>query len=66
MCCLLDPTSLCDILSVWSLICIGPMVQAKTEVLSLALEHVIEPGELRFSIELLADWQSPIGRLCSD
>jgi hypothetical protein len=41
-------------------------VHAKCEVSSLALEHAIKPGELRFPIGLPADWQSPIGHLCSD
>jgi hypothetical protein len=36
----------------------------KIEVSSLAPEHIINPGELRFSIGLLADWQSLIGPLC--
>jgi hypothetical protein len=38
----------------------------KIEISSLASEHVINPGELRFSIGLPADWQSPIEPLCSN
>jgi hypothetical protein len=38
----------------------------KFEVLSLAPKHVINSGELRFSIRLSVDWQSPIGPLCSN
>jgi hypothetical protein len=38
----------------------------KIEVLSLAPEHVMNPGELQFPIELPADWQSSIGPLCSN
>jgi hypothetical protein len=38
----------------------------KIEISSLAPEHVINPGELRFSIGLPANWQSSIGPLCSN
>jgi hypothetical protein len=38
----------------------------KVEVSSLAPEHVNNPGELRFSVGLPADWQLPIGPLCSN
>jgi hypothetical protein len=41
-----------------------PPVHAKFEVSSLAPEHVINPGELRFPIGLPTDGQSPIGPLC--
>jgi hypothetical protein len=44
----------------------GPSVQAKIEVISLALEHTIKPSELWFPIRLPTDWQSPIGRLYLD
>jgi hypothetical protein len=40
------------------------LVQAKNELSSLAPEHVIKLGELRFPLP--ADWQSPLGRLCLD
>jgi hypothetical protein len=43
-----------------------PLVQAKIEVSSLAPKHIIKPCELWFLIGLPVDWQSPIGRLCSD
>jgi hypothetical protein len=42
------------------------LVWTKIEVSSLAPEHVIKPGELRFRIGLPMDWQSSIERLCSD
>jgi hypothetical protein len=42
------------------------LVWAKIEVSSLAPEHVIKPGKLRFPIGLPTDWQSSIERLCSD
>jgi hypothetical protein len=53
--------------SAWLIIHIywGPGPE-KIEVSSLAPKHVINPGELRFSIGLPADWQSPIGPLCSN
>jgi hypothetical protein len=38
----------------------------KNELSSLAPEHVINSSELRFLIGLPADWQSPIGLLCSN
>jgi hypothetical protein len=38
----------------------------KIEVSLLAPEHIINSGEFWFSIGLLADWQSPIGPLCSN
>ncbi len=40
-----------------------PLVRVKIEVLSLAPEHVIKSGELRFPIGLPVDWKSSIGRL---
>jgi hypothetical protein len=43
-----------------------PLVWVKIEVSSLAPEHVIKSGELRFPIGLLVDWKSPIGRLRSN
>jgi hypothetical protein len=66
ICCLLGPTSSWVVLPTWSLIFSGPPVQATFQVSSLALEHVIKPGELRFLIGLPTDWQSTIGRLCSN
>jgi hypothetical protein len=63
---LLGPTSLWVVLPIYSLIFSGPLVQAKIEVSSLAPEHVVKPGELRFPIGLPVDWQSLIGCLCSD
>jgi hypothetical protein len=66
ICYLLDPTSLWVVLPICSLIFSELSVRTKIEVSSLAPEHVIKPGELRFSIKLPVDWQSPIGRLCSD
>jgi hypothetical protein len=66
ICCLLDLTSSWVVLPVWSFIFSGPLVQAKIEVSSLAPEYVIKPGKLRFPIGLPADWQSLIGRLCSN
>jgi hypothetical protein len=53
--CLLGPTSLWAVLYVWSLIFDGSLVQAKIEVLSLAPEHVIKTGKLRFLIGLPVD-----------
>jgi hypothetical protein len=54
------------VLSGWSFIFSGPLVQAKIETSSLAPKHVINPSILRFSIRLSTDWQSLIGPLCSD
>jgi hypothetical protein len=62
--CLLGPISSWVILSVRSLIFSGPLVWEKIEVLSLALKHIIKPNEPQFPLPV--DWQSPIGRLCSD
>jgi hypothetical protein len=53
ICCLLGPICLWAVLPAWSLIFSGPPVQAKNEVSSLALEHIIKPGELRVLIRLL-------------
>jgi hypothetical protein len=44
----------------------GDPIQAKFDVSSLAPEHIINSDELQFLIGLPADWQSPIGCLCSD
>jgi hypothetical protein len=43
-----------------------PPNSGENEVSSLAPQHVIKPGELRFSIRLSVDWKSPIGCLCSN
>jgi hypothetical protein len=43
-----------------------PLVRVKIELSSLAPEHVIKPGELRFPIGLPVDWKSPIKRLHSN
>jgi hypothetical protein len=66
ICYLLGTTSSWAILAAWSLIFSGPLVQANIEVSSLALEHVINPGELWFPIGLSADWQSLIRPFCSN
>jgi hypothetical protein len=66
MCYLLGPIFLWAILSVWSLIFNGPLIWKKIEVSSLTPEHVINHGELRFSIGLPTDWQSSIGPICSN
>jgi hypothetical protein len=44
----------------------SPLVRVKIEILSLAPEHVIKPGKLRFLVGLLVDWKSPIERLHSN
>jgi hypothetical protein len=64
ICYLLSLTSSWVILTVWSLIFSGPLIQAKIKVSSLAPEHVINLAELRFPIELPADCQSSIKPLC--
>jgi hypothetical protein len=63
---LLGPTSSWDVLPTWCLIFSGPPIQVNFKVSSLAPEHVIKPGELRFLIGLPADSQSPIECLCLD
>jgi hypothetical protein len=65
ICNLLGPTSSCVVLPAWSLIFRGGDL-GKIDVSSLASEHIINPDELRFPIELPADWQSPIKPLCSN
>jgi hypothetical protein len=55
VCCLLDPTSVCVVMSVYFLIFSGSLVQTKIEVSSLVPEHVIKPAELRFPIGLPTD-----------
>jgi hypothetical protein len=44
ICYLLGSISLWDVLTVWSLIFNGPLVQEKIKVSSLAVEHVIKPA----------------------
>jgi hypothetical protein len=44
ICHLLGSTSSWDVLTVWSLILSGPLVQEKIKVSSLAAEHVIKPA----------------------